>query len=123
MNKNDREFMAQKIRSQYMEKETCELNELRALDSKVKRPAITFAYLFGSISAIVMGTGMSFVMTDISKKIGLAADPMLTGILIGTAGMLMGLLNYPIYRRILGGRKRKYGTEILNLSEKIINNT
>ena len=53
MNKNDQQFMAQKIRTQYMEKTPSELDELRALDAKVKRPANVFAYVFGSVSAIV----------------------------------------------------------------------
>ena len=50
MNKNDQEFLVQKIRSQYTEKESTELDELRALDAKVKRPANMFAYIFGSVS-------------------------------------------------------------------------
>ena len=65
MNKNDQEFLVQKIRSQYTEKESTELDALRELDAKVKRPANVFAYVFGSISAIIMGVGMSLVMTDI----------------------------------------------------------
>ena len=54
MNKNDQQFMAEKIRTQYVEKQSTELDELRALDAKVKRPANVFGYTFGSISAIVM---------------------------------------------------------------------
>ena len=65
MNRNDQQFMAQKIRTQYMEKTPSELDALRELDAKVKRPANAFAYTFGSISAIIMGAGMSLVMTDI----------------------------------------------------------
>ena len=71
MNKNDKQFMAQKIRTQYMEKTPSELDALRALDSKVKRPANVFAYTFGSLSAIIMGAGMSLVMTDIGAIIGI----------------------------------------------------
>ena len=51
----DREFLVQKIRSQYTEKEQTDLDELKALDKKVKKPADVFAYVFGSIAAIVMG--------------------------------------------------------------------
>ena len=42
-----------------MEKEFTELDALRALDARVKRPANVFAYAFGSVSAIIMGAGMS----------------------------------------------------------------
>ena len=121
MNRNDQQFMAQKIRAQYMEKQASELDALRELDAKVKRPANVFAYIFGSISAIVMGAGMSLVMTDIADYIGLRSDPMLTGIIIGVIGMIMALVNYPIYKGILGSRRKKYGAEILALSDKIMN--
>ena len=120
MNKNDQQFMAQKIRSQYMEKESTELDELRALDTKVKRPANVFSYVFGSISAIIMGTGMSLVMTDIGTTVGIESA-MVPGIVIGVVGMLMALVNYPIYKGILGSRKKKYGSKILSLSDKIMN--
>ena len=43
MNKNDQEFLVQKIRTQYTEKEHTQLDELKALDSKVKKPAAVFA--------------------------------------------------------------------------------
>ena len=120
MNKNDRQFMAQKIRTQYMEKTPSELDELRELDAKVKRPANIFGYAFGSISAIVMGAGMSLVMTDIGATIGIT-NALVPGIVIGVVGMVMALINYPIYKKILASRKNKYGAEILALSDKIIN--
>jgi len=120
MNKNDQQFMAQKIRAQYMEKQSTELDALRELDAKVKRPANIFAYVFGSISAIIMGAGMSLVMTDIGAVIGIASA-LVPGIAIGVVGLGMALLNYPIYKGILGSRKKKYGKEILELSEKIMN--
>ncbi len=120
MNKNDQQFMAQKIRTQYMKKQTTELDELRRLDSQVKRPAHVFAYTFGSIGALIMGGGMSLMMTDIAETIGLA-DPMIPGIVIGVIGMIMAIINYPIYKGILASRKKKYADTILSLSEKIMN--
>ncbi len=120
MNKNDKEFMAQKIRTQYMEKESTELDELRTLDAKVKRPANVFAYIFGSVSAIVLGSGMSLIMTDVGTKLGIS-NVMLPGIIIGVLGLAMASVNYPIYKSILNGRKKKYADKILELSEKIIN--
>ena len=120
MNKNDQQFMAQKIRTQYMEKTPSELDALRELDAKVKRPANVFAYTFGSLSAIIMGAGMSLVMTDIGAIIGIASA-MIPGIVIGVVGLGMALLTYPMYKWILNSRKKKYGNEILTLSEQIIN--
>ncbi len=119
MNKNDQQFMAEKIRTQYMEKQTTELDELRALDARVKRPARVFAYSFGSIGAIIMGSGMSLVMTDIGKALGMNA-PLVPGIVIGLVGLLMAILNYPLHQGILSRRKEKYAEMILALSEKIV---
>ena len=119
MNRNDQEFLVQRIRTQYTEKKTTELDELRALDAKVKRPANLFAYIFGSISAIIMGAGMSLVMTDIGATVGIA-DPMIPGIVIGVVGMAMALVNYPIFKGILNARRKKYAESIIALSEQIL---
>ena len=119
MNRNEQQAAA-RIREHYTEKQITDLDTLRELDAKVKRPASVFAYVFGSISAIIMGAGMSLIMTDIAEIIGLAVDPMLPGIVIGVVGMIMALLNYPIYKGILGSRKKKYGAKILELSDKIM---
>ena len=121
MNKNDQQFMAQKIRTQYMEKQTTELDALRALDAKVKRPANIFSYIFGSVSAIIMGSRMSFVMTDLASQLGLG-DMMIPGIAIGVVGLVLAIVNYPIHKAILKSRKKKYASEIIALSEKIMNN-
>lgn len=119
MNRNDTEFMVQKIRTQYMEKDSTqkELDLLRELDAEVKRPANVFGYVFGSIGAIIMGTGMSLVMTDISAQLGIA-NAMPAGIVIGIIGMIIAIINYSIYKTILASRKDKYAERILALSQK-----
>ncbi len=119
MNRNDKDFLVQKIRTEYTEKKHTELDALRELDAKVKRPANVFAYTFGSISAIIMGAGMSLVMTDIGEMIGLSAA-MVPGIIVGTVGLVLALVNYPIYKKMLASRKKKYATEIIALSDKIM---
>ena len=119
MNNHDQEFLVQKIRTQYTEKQHTELDELKALDAKVKKPANVFGYVWGSVSAIIMGAGMSLVMTDVGSMIGLA-DAMIPGILVGILGMGMALLTYPMYKSILTARKKKYAPEILALSEQLM---
>lgn len=119
MNKNDQNFIAQKIRTQYMEQQPSDLDELRELDAKVKRPANVFAYVFGCVSAIVMGGGMSLVMTDIGETIGIE-NPLVPGIIIGVIGIAMALVNYPIFKNIVASRKAKYADKIFELSDKIM---
>ena len=119
MNQNDKDFLVQKICTQYTEKEHTQLDALKDLDKKVKRPANVFAYIFGSIGAIIMGSGMSLVMTEIGSMIGVA-NGMIPGIIVGVIGLLMVIINYPIYKGILGSRRKKYADEIIALSDKIM---
>ena len=109
------------IRDKYLPQEKNEVEKLMELDAKVKRPANVFAYTYGSVSAIVMGAGMSLVMTDIGAMIGLAST-MVPGIAIGVVGMAMALSTYPIHKRMLASRRKKYAPEIIKLSEKIMQN-
>mgnify|MGYP003419171616 FL=1 len=119
MNRNDQEFLVQKIRSEYTEKEHTQLDELKALDAKVKRPANVFAYVFGSLSAIIMGSGMSLVMTDLGETLGMG-DAMVPGVIIGVIGLVLALVNYPLYKKMLGSRKEKYAEQIIKLSDKLM---
>ena len=119
MNKNEQEFLVQKIRTQYTEKEYNKLDALKELDRKVKRPANVFAYAFGTISTIIMGSGMSLVMTDIGSMLGIT-NSMVPGIEIGIIGMVMAIINYPIYKKILNSRRKKYADQVIELSDKIM---
>lgn len=118
MNKNDQEFLVQKIRTQYTEKENTQLDALKELDKEVKTPANVFAYVFGSIGAIIMGGGMSLVMTDIGSRLGSKA--MVIGIVVGAVGMFMAIINYPIYNSILTSRRKKYADKVIALSDEIM---
>lgn len=118
MNKNDRDYLVQKIRTQYTEQEHTQLDALRELDRKVKRPANIFAYIFGIFGAIIMGSGMSLVMTDSSITLEIE-NTMGIGIVIGVVGMLMAIVNYLIFKRLLDFRKKKYTAQIISLSDNL----
>ena len=115
----DTEFAVEKIRSQYTEQEHTELDALKALDAKVKKPANVFGYTYGAVGTIVMGAGMSMVMTDIGAVLGMA-ETLITGIAVGIAGLAMVLTTYPIYRKILNSRRKKYAHQIMELSDRIV---
>ena len=114
----DMEFTVEKIRSQYTEAEHTELDALKELNAQVKRPANVFAYIYGSVGAVVMGAGMSLVMTEIGAMIGLASA-MVPGIAIGVVGIGMALSTYPIYKKMLEKGKKKYAYEIVQLAREI----
>ena len=115
----DQEFIVQKIHSQYTERQHTELDALKALDAKVKKPANVFAYIYGAAGAVVMGSGMSLVMTDIGTMVGLTAT-MVPGIAVGIVGLGMVLSTYPIYKKILNSRKKKFAPQIMELCEKLM---
>lgn len=111
--RNDTEFPVEKIRSQYTEQEHAALDDLRALDKKVKRPADIFAYVFGTVGALTLGTGMSLAM-------GVIGSSMPLGIGVGLVGILLVSVNYALYKGILGKRRKKYAKEIIALSDNIM---
>lgn len=115
----DQEFIVQKIRSQYTEQEHTQLDALKALDAKVKKPAKVFGWVYGTIGAIVMGSGMSLVLTDLGSILGIA-NSLVPGIAVGIVGLVMSCTTYPIYRKILASRKKKYAREVLALSEQVL---
>lgn len=108
---------AQKLRNSYTPAQPSELDRLREMDKAVKRPANIFAYTFGTIGSLILGTGMCLAM----KIIG-AATPLLmpVGIGIGLVGIAMVSANYFLHKKLLTKRKAKYGAEILALSNKIL---
>ena len=114
----DKEFMVEKIRSQYTDKAYSELDALKALDAKVKKPAKVFGYTYGSIGAIIMGAGMSLVMTEIGVMLGIN-ETLIPGIAVGIVGLILCCTTYPIYKKILNSRKKKYAGKIMELSDRI----
>ena len=108
MNKKDQEYIVNKIRTQYTEKEMTGqeegLKKLQELDKEVRRPANVFAYTFGTVAALIMGTGMSLVMTEIGNRFG-EQVAMPAGVTVGVIGLLMAVANYPIYKKILAKRQ------------------
>ena len=113
----DNKNYAEKLINEYSEKKVTKLDELKALDSKVKRPALIFAYIFGTIGSLVLGVGMCLAM----KIIGGTTPLMIIGIIVGLIGIAMVSTTYPIYAKILKSRKAKYADEIISKSNELLN--
>ena len=119
MNRNDKSFMVEKIRTKYVEKKDGSLDELRKLDKKVKAPAEVFAYIFGSISALIMGAGMSLVMTDLGALLS-GMLSLFIGIAVGVVGIVGVALAYPIYKAITKKERERIAPEVLRISEELL---
>ena len=120
MKNNDIRFAAEKIRSEYVKTEETLMDNLIDLHRRVRRPADIFGFVFGTVGALLMGFGLSLTTTNIGTLLGFA-DPMKTGIIVGVIGIVVSIINVPIYSKILSSRKNKYSTEVINLSDEILN--
>ena len=115
---SDKEIkMVKKIKDSYIERKTTKLDELKALNKKVERPAEIFAYTFGTAGALILGTGMSMAMEVIFAS---GALTMPIGIAIGVVGLAMVSANYFIYQKILTKRKQKYAKQVLALTDELL---
>ncbi|MDE5546877.1 MAG: hypothetical protein K2I88_05380 [Anaeroplasmataceae bacterium] len=106
----------EKLVKQYKEKEPSKLDDLKALDKKVNRPALIFACIFGIIGSLVLGVGMCIAMKVILENL------FYLGVIVGVIGIFMVCINYPIYQKILKGRRAKYSEQIVTLSNELLNN-
>lgn len=106
----------EKIRSGYEAKEPSKLERLKALNKEVELPATVFAYVFGSVGALVLGTGMCLAMKVIG---GGRSFAMPLGIVVGVVGIAMVAANYFLYKGIRAKRRKKYASRILALADEI----
>ena len=109
---------AEQIANEYVPKQTSKVKALQKLDAQAKNPANIFAFTFGIISSLVLGTGMSLSMGVIGANTPLMMG---LGIVIGCLGILGVSVNYPLYKKILGKSKAKYATDIIRLANEIVN--
>ena len=112
---NTDKIYAESIAKEYAPKDNSKIVALRKLDAKAKNPANIFAYTFGIISTLVLGTGMSLAM----QVIGSGVAGMILGIIIGIIGIIGCCVNYPIYKKLLKKGKEKYAYEIVELAREI----
>lgn len=113
---NTDKIYAEAIANEYAPKDTSKVVALRKLDRKAKRKANIFAYTFGMIMALVLGTGMCISMNVIGDG---STFMMIAGIVIGMIGMIGVGVNYPIYKKLLDSGKQKYSFEIMQLAKEI----
>ena len=115
---NTDKIYAEHIANEYAPKQTSKVKALRKLDAKAKNPANIFAFTFGIVSSLVLGTGMSLSMGVIGSGTQLVIG---LGIVIGCIGILGVCINYPIYKKILAKSKNKYASDIIKLAKEIAN--
>ena len=117
----DEQDEIKRIRQKYQTSEENEMDKLRKLDSKVTQKATSVSLIFGVIGALVLGTGMSFVMTNLGTILGMPTmASMMIGIVIGVIGLVLAALAYPVYNKTLRKEREKIAPEILKITEELI---
>ncbi|MBR6783061.1 MAG: hypothetical protein IKM32_00050 [Clostridia bacterium] len=111
------------IRSKYSVKEEKEdkMAQLRRLDCSVGQKAQAVAIALGVIGALLLGVGMSLIMSDFANILGeylFLAMPI--GIVIGVIGMVLTGLAYPIYNYIIKKERERVAPEILRLTDELL---
>lgn len=92
-------------------REKGKMARLRDLDKKVKNPPTVVGLTLGIIGTLVFGLGLTFVLEWAN---------LLLGILLMLVGCIPVAAAYPAYNITLGRGKKKYGDEILRLSEELL---
>ena len=87
------------------------LAQLRALNERATRPARIAALTLGIGGILLFGLGMSMT---------LAWELIAGGIVVAAIGMLATIVANPVRRALLNLGKRKYGAEILRLTDELL---
>lgn len=106
------------IRKKYVPKQEDKMEQLRRLDAAVNRRASMASIIVGVEGTILMGLGMSLVMSELGASLGNAALPV--GTFVGVAGMAVLALAYPLYRSVLKKERKKIAPEILKLTDELM---
>ena len=110
-----------RIREKYQSKEEDGICKLRKMDARVSQKATVVSLVLGILGALVMGTGMSLVMTDLGGILGLTGVVgMVIGIFIGLIGIILVALAYPVYSKVLKKEREKIASEILRLTGELL---
>lgn len=101
------------IKKQYVttEKEG-KLENLRNLNQRVNRPPKIVGAVFGIAGILIFGLGLTMA---------LEWSLFVWGAIVGVAGAAITAATYPIYQMILKKNKQKYGRQIIDLSNDLLN--
>ena len=112
-----------RIREKYTAPTVAEDNmaRLRRLDASVTNTAQVVALVFGIVGTLILGFGMSLIMTDLAEFLGLEETVvMVVGISVGVVGGILASLAYPIYNSTLKKEQARIAPEILRLTNELM---
>lgn len=109
-----------RIRQKYQPRED-KMERVRELDNKVTQKATMVSLILGISGTLVMGLGMSLVLTQLGEMLGMQdIVSMAVGIGVGLFGMGFAISAYPVYNKVLKKEREKAAPEILRLTEELM---
>ena len=94
---------------------------LRRLDASVTETAQTVALVFGILGILILGFGMSLIMTDLAQSLALSKNmSLIIGIAVGIVGGILASLAYPIYSAIVKIKRKKIAPQIISLTDELL---
>ena len=110
-----------KIREKYTVKEESAIDRLHRLDDGVMRKAQTVSLILGVLGALILGTGMSLIMSEFGTILGEYRHLALPiGIAVGVIGGALVALAYPAYNFVAKREREKIAPEILRLTDELL---
>ena len=91
---------------------------LRKLDAGVTGKATTVSLCVGIVFVLIMGLGMSLIMSDFGDSLGTTLEWTI-GIACGVVGMIGVIAAYPLYQWVLKRERKKIAPQILKLTEEL----
>lgn len=108
----------QSIRQKYAPREESKMDKLRALDARVTQKATMVSLIVGVIGTMLLGFGMSLILSDFGAFLGAAALPV--GSAVGMIGLVLVALGYPLYNRTLKKEREKIAPQIIRLTDELM---
>ena len=110
-----------RIRQKYQSQEEDSMTRLRKLDASATSKATVIALVLGVGGALILGMGMSLIMTDLAVLLGMTGmTNIIVGIITGVLGIILAALAYPVYRKVLKREREKIAPEILRLTDELM---
>lgn len=110
-----------RIRQKYQSQEEDSMTRLRKLDASATSKATVIALILGIGGALILGMGMSLIMTDLAVLLGMTGmTNIIVGIITGVLGVILAALAYPVYSKVLKREREKIAPEILRLTDELM---
>ena len=110
-----------KIREKYAHRKESKIERLRRLDRSVTKKATAVAIVIGVLGTLLLGLGMSLVMTEFSSVLGQYEDmAMFIGMIVGAFGIASISVAFPVYNLVVTVEKKKIAPEIIRLTDELM---